>query len=271
MKNGEAKILVLGDVCGACGTGALKKKLWELRKECGADMVIANGENAAVGNGLDKESAQELFTAGVDVITSGNHIWKKSSVQSLLDNCEYVIRPANYPGGCPGSGYCIFDMCSYRVLVINVLGTVYMESLDSPFETADRILKREEGNYDICIIDIHAEATSEKIAFAKYFDGRVSAVFGTHTHVQTADSTVFHGGTGYITDAGMCGAKDSVLGIKNDIIIRKFLTKMPVRHEEADGDAIICGCLFTVETDSGKCVSAERICREDGGLGFATV
>ena len=259
MTNGKAKILVLGDVCGSIGVQAVKKKLWTLRKEHGIDMVIANGENAAVGNGLDRASADELFSAGVDVITSGNHIWKKSSVHSLLENNEYVLRPANYPGECPGSGYCIFDMCSYRVLVINVLGTVYMESLDSPFETADKILRREEGNFDIAVADIHAEATSEKMAFAKYLDGRVSAVVGTHTHVQTADECVLKGGTGYITDLGMCGPADSILGVKNDIIIRKFLSKMPARFEEAEGDAIICGCLFTVSTSDGRCHDAERI------------
>ncbi len=259
MTNGEAKILVLGDICGSVGTEAVRKKLWSLRKEYGADMVIANGENAAVGNGLDRDTAEELFSAGVDVITSGNHIWKKSSAHSLLENNDHVLRPANYPGSCPGSGYCIFDMCSYKVLVINVLGTVFMESLASPFETADRILERERENYDIAVIDIHAEATSEKIAFGKYLDGRVSAIFGTHTHVQTADEDIFKNGTGYITDVGMCGPVDSVLGVKNDIIIRKFLSKMPSRHEEAQGTAIICGCVFTISTSSGKCLRTERI------------
>ena len=259
MKNGEAKILAIGDICGKCGTEAVAKKLWDIRNELCADMVIANGENAAVGNGLDKESAQTLLQSGVDVITGGNHIFRKNSVYSLLDDGENIIRPANYPTECPGSGYCIFDMCSYRVLVMNLLGTVYMESLESPFAVADRILKREEGNFDLAVMDIHAEATSEKIALAKYLDGRVSAVFGTHTHVQTADEKILCGGTGFICDLGMCGAVDSVLGIKNDIILHKFLTKMPVRHEEAEGDAEICGCLFTVSVSSGKCTDVQRV------------
>ncbi len=259
MTKGEAKILCLGDICGACGTEAIQKNLWSIRKELCADMVVANGENAAVGNGLDRESADTLFSGGVDVITSGNHIFKKSSVYSLLENNEFVLRPANYPSECPGNGYCIFDMCSYKVLVINLLGTVYMESLESPFSASDRILMREKGNYDFALVDIHAEATSEKTALAKYLDGRATAVFGTHTHVQTADERILANGTGFICDLGMCGASDSVLGIKNDIIIRKFLTKMPVRHEEADGDAEICGCLFTVSTESFRCTNIQRI------------
>lgn len=259
MTKGEAKILTLGDICGKAGTEMIEKKLWGIRKYCGADMVIANGENASAGNGLDKDTAERLFAAGVDVISSGNHIFKKSSVESLLENNEYVLRPANYPPQCPGSGYCIFDMNSYRVLVMNLLGTVFMESLESPFVVADKILEREKGKYDFAFVDFHAEATSEKAALAKYLDGRITALFGTHTHVQTADDRILSGGTGFITDVGMCGPCDSVLGIKNEIIIRKFLTKMPVRHEEAEGDCMICGCLFTVSTENGKCLGAERM------------
>lgn len=260
MTNGEARILAIGDVVGKSGTEFISEKLWGLRKFYGVDMVVANGENAAPGNGLDKDTAESLFRAGVDVITSGNHIFRKSVAETLLESQENVLRPANYPSACPGSGWCIFDMCSYKVLVINLLGTVFMESLASPFEAADRILEREKGNFDFAVLDIHAEATSEKLALAKYLDGRVSAVFGTHTHVQTADEQIFPGGTGYITDAGMCGPHDSVLGIKNEIIIRKFLTKMPVRHEEADTPPALCGCLFTLSLSSGKCTGVQRIC-----------
>ena len=259
MTKGEAKILVLGDIVGNAGTSAVEKRLWSIRREHGIDMVIANGENAAEGNGLNRETAERLLDAGVDVITSGNHIWKKSTVHSLLEKNENVIRPANYPGECPGSGYCIFDMNSYKVLVMNLLGTVFMESLDSPFVTADKILSREEGNFDFAIVDFHAEATSEKIALGRYLDGRITALFGTHTHVQTADEQVFGGGTGYITDVGMCGPHDSVLGVKSDIIIRKFLMKMPVHHEEAEGDVSLCGCIFTVSTDNYKTVKTERV------------
>ncbi len=259
MTNGEARILAIGDIVGKSGTSFIADKLWGLRKFYGVDMVVANGENAAPGNGLDRDTADTLFRAGVDVITSGNHIFRKSSVEQLLESEEKILRPANYPSACPGSGWCIFDMCSYKVLVMNLLGTVFMESLASPFETADRILEREKGNFDFAVLDIHAEATSEKLALAKYLDGKVSAIFGTHTHVQTADEQIFSGGTGYITDAGMCGPFDSVLGIKNDIIIRKFLTKMPVRHEEADTPPVLGGCLFTLSLSSGKCTAVQRI------------
>ena len=260
MTNGQAKILVIGDVVGAGGTGFIEEKLWGLRKFYGIDMTIVNGENAAVGNGIDKATADRLMKSGVDVITSGNHIWKKNGIADLLDGNQYILRPANYPPSCPGSGYCIFDMCSYKVLIVNLLGTVFMESLESPFTAIDKILSREKGNFDFAVVDIHAEATSEKLALAKYIDGKVSVVFGTHTHVQTADEQILPLGTGYITDVGMCGPEDSVLGIKNDIIIKKFLTKMPVRHEEADTPSSLCGCIFTLSLDSGKCTGVQRIC-----------
>ena len=259
MTKGQAKILTLGDIVGAGGTEAIEKKLWEIRNENRIDMVIANGENAATGNGINPETAQRLFRAGVDVITGGNHIFRKSTIHSFLEKEKNIIRPANYPSECPGFGYCIFDMCSYRVLVINLLGTVYMESLENPFSCADKILKNEEGNFDIALLDFHAEATSEKLALARYLDGRISCFFGTHTHVQTSDEKVLAGGTGYITDLGMCGVEDSVLGVKSDIIIRRFLTKMPQKHEEAEGEARICGCIFTVCVENGKCVEVERI------------
>lgn len=258
MKNGKVKIMAFGDVVGKNGTDSLCSQLWNLRKEYDADMVIVNGENAAVGNGLDKETCEELLRCGADVITGGNHIFRKSSVYSFLDNCESVIRPANYPSACPGSGYCIYDLFGYKVLVMNLLGTVYMESLESPFAVADRILEREKGSFDLSFVDIHAEATSEKYALARYLDGRVSAVFGTHTHVQTSDEQILECGTGYITDLGMCGPKNSILGIKSDIIIKRFLTKLPVRHEEAEGESQISFCVFTVDTSSGKCVGVER-------------
>ncbi len=260
MTNGEARILVIGDVVGTGGTDFIEKKLWGIRKFYGVDMTVVNGENAAPGNGLERDTANRLFRAGADVITSGNHIWKRSAVGELLEGNEFVLRPANYPPECPGSGACIFDMCSYKVLVMNLLGTVFMESLESPFVVADRILEREKGNYDFSVLDIHAEATSEKLALAKYLDGRVTAVFGTHTHVQTADEQILPGGTGYITDAGMCGPEDSVLGIKNEVIIKKFLTKMPVRHIESENPSALCGCLFTVSLDSKKCTGVQRVC-----------
>ena len=260
MTDGKVRILAIGDVVGKSGCGYLKEKLWSVRKYYGADMAIVNGENAAPGNGLDRETADLLFRSGADVITSGNHIFHRSAVGTLLEEEPNVLRPANYPAACPGSGWCVFAMHPYRVLVINLLGTVFMESLDSPFEVADRILAREKGNFDLSFVDIHAEATSEKQTLARYLDGRVTGVFGTHTHVQTADEQVLSGGTGYITDLGMTGPEDSVLGIRADVILRRFLTKMPVRHEEAETPPFLCGALFTADLKTGLCAAVERVC-----------
>ena len=259
MRNGKARILAVGDVVGEAGTEYIKENLWHIRDLHSVDMVILNAENAAPGNGLDRETAEVLLRSGADVLTSGNHIWKRSAIRGLLDENEYILRPANYPGSCPGNGVCIFDMASYKVLVMNLQGTVYMESLASPFETADRILEREKGSFDLAFVDFHAEATSEKLALAKHLDGRITAFFGTHTHVQTADEKILPGGTGYITDLGMCAPEDSVLGVRNDIIIKHFLTKMPVKHEEAPGKAVMNACLFEVDLGTGKCKKVIRM------------
>ncbi len=260
MKGKTVNILALGDICSAAGTEFIEKKLWGARSLYGVDMVVANGENATAGNGLDKATAEILLKAGVDVITGGNHTFRRQNVAQFLEDAEAVLRPANYPPGTPGQGYCIFNLSGYRVLVINLLGTVFMDSLESPFLCADRILSREAGNFDICLVDIHAEATSEKVALANYLDGRVSAVFGTHTHVQTADERILKGGTGLISDLGMCGVEDSVLGIRCDVIIQNFLTKIPMRHADATGDCMLCGCLFTIDTESGMCTEIQRLC-----------
>ena len=265
MSGKSFRILAIGDIVGIAGTRLVQRELWRLRRELEADFVCANGENAAKGNGIDADTASLLFSSGADVITSGNHIFRKHELKHRIDQFPYLLRPANYPAVCPGTGSCVFAAGGVRILVINLLGTIYMESMDSPFEVAERILTREEGRYELAIVDIHAEATSEKAALAKYLDGRVSAVFGTHTHVQTADEKVLPGGTGYLTDLGMTGPYDSILGVKNEIIVEKFLTKMPVRFEEADGAAQCNGALFTIDLDSRKCEKVERVnWREDG-------
>ena len=257
MNNGIIRLLAVGDVVGAGGSNFINRKLWKIRKKFDIDFTVLNGENASVGNGLDEQTAKHLFSSGADVITSGNHIWHKGETKHIIDNYEYLLRPANYPSTCPGNGYCIYKVCGYRFLVISLLGTVYMESLSSPFECADTILKNQE--YDFAIIDFHAEATSEKIALAKYLSDRVCVLFGTHTHVQTADETVFNGKTGYITDLGMTGAKDSVLGIKNEIIIEKFLNKMPIRFYEADGEVMFNGAVFDIDVKNKNTLSVTRL------------
>lgn len=260
----QTTILCIGDVVGPAAVSCLERHLWELRRECGADAVLVNGENAAVGNGLDVASAKALLAAGADVITSGNHIWQKKEIGDFLNREPRVIRPANYPAECPGMGYTYCDAKGYRVLVMNVLGTVFSEPLDSPFSAVERMLSREEGRYDFAVLDIHAEATGEKLALAHAFDGRITAVFGTHTHVQTADCRILPGGTGYITDLGMTGPEDSVLGVKKELIIEKLRTHMPVRFAPADGPITLCGACFTLDTDTHRAVRAAAVRKEYG-------
>ncbi len=249
-------ILAIGDVVGSIGCRFLRQRLPVFKKMKGIDLVIANGENSADGNGLTPVSVQFLYDSGVDVITAGNHSFRRKESYELFDSSESLIRPANYPSLAPGRGACIVDMGRVQVGVINLMGTVYMESLDSPFDTADRLLA---DMPEITLIDFHAEATGEKRSFGYYLDGRVSAVFGTHTHVQTADECVLPQGTGYITDLGMTGPIQSVLGVKPELVIEKMRTKMPVRFALAEGDCKMECALFQIDEKSGKTVSVERI------------
>lgn len=255
------KLLCLGDVVGEEGVSFLESggRLRRLREKYSADIVIVNGENSAVGNGISVDSATRLYDCGADVITGGNHTWKWREVYSMLDDGEYMIRPANYPAEAPGMGYVIADVKGYRVLVINVLGVIYMEPLTPPQLTVDRILKNEKGRFDLAVCDIHAEATSEKLFFASYFDGRLSCVFGTHTHVATADAQVLPGGTGYITDLGMCGSMNGILGVKTESVVHKFTVKTPNRFEPAVGNCKINGAYFELDEKTGKCTKAERV------------
>ncbi len=256
----KLKILALGDVVGVCGCQYLSGgRLRRMRDTLGAQFVIVNGENSAVGNALSPESAEMIFEAGADVITGGNHTFKKKQIYDYLDNHPYAIRPANYPSDAPGDGYCIAECNGWRILVINLLGTTFMDSMDSPFKVADRIISQNAGKYDICLVDIHAEATSEKLCLGRYLDGRVAAVFGTHTHVQTADARVLPGGTGYITDLGMTGSGAGVLGVRTECIIHKFTVRTPVYFEPAEGEPQATGALFTVDTETGLCIEAVGI------------
>lgn len=253
------KILAVGDVCGELGCDALLKALPRLKREKNIELTIVNGENSAASNGISAASAALIFSAGADVITGGNHTFKKRQIYDYLDNHPYAIRPANYPSDAPGDGWCIADCNGWRVLVINLLGTTFMDSMDSPFKTVDRILEQNRGKYDVSVVDIHAEATSEKMCLGRYLDGRASVVFGTHTHVQTADAQVLPGGTGYITDLGMTGSMAGVLGVKTECIIHKFTVRTPVYFEPAEGKPASSGALFTVDTSTGKCTEAVGI------------
>ena len=251
-------ILALGDVVGGIGCRFLRKHLPTLKKMKGIDLVIANGENSSDGNGLTPTSAQYLFDSGVDVVTSGNHSFRRKESYEFYDSCPYLLRPANYPPAAPGKGLCIVDMGRIQVGVINLMGIVYMESMESPFDAADRLLAQETLP-KITLVDFHAEATGEKRALAEYLDGRVSAVFGTHTHVQTADECVLEKGTGFLSDLGMTGPIHSVLGVKSELVIQKLRTKMPVRFDFAEGDCHICGAIFSIDEKTGKTMSVERV------------
>lgn len=252
-------ILVLGDVVSTGGCHFVREKLSAFKRLKKIDLCIANGENSAKGNGITPDSAAYLFASGVDFITGGNHTFRRNEVYDLLDESQDIIRPYNYPDGVPGKGVGIIDMGRTRVAVINLMGTMYTEALTNPFHAIEQALKETDG-CKIILVDFHAEATSEKKALGFMLDGRVSAFFGTHTHVQTADERILPGGTGYITDLGMCGAINSVLGVKKDIVINKFKTNLPVRFETADDlECMINGCIFEIDEKSGKCIDIERI------------
>lgn len=253
-------ILTLGDVVSSSGCDLIRKKLPALKKLKGVDLCIANGENSAKGNGITKQSAEHLFSSGVDFITTGNHAFRRPESRELFESRDDIIRPYNYPSDVPGKGIGIIDMGKCRVAVINLMGNVSMgDSFDNPFFAVDRALKEIPG-IRIILVDFHAEATSEKQALGFYLDGRVSAVFGTHTHVLTADDTILPNKTGYITDIGMCGPSLSVLGVKKEIIIEKFKTNLPCRFETADDNpCFINGCIFEIDEKSGRCAGIERI------------
>ena len=222
-------VLILGDVTGPAAVDYVVSNLWKTRAAHGADFVVANAENCAAGNGIDIMSAKRLFLGGCDVLTSGNHVFKKHETKNLLDENPDVIRPCNYPQNAPGKGYVIKQVGEISVLVINVLGVIFMEPIDNPIRSVEKVLRDEAGNYDVAILDFHAEATSEKLAAGYFFDGKIDVVFGTHTHVPTADEHILPHGTAYITDVGMCGPCESALGIRPECIIQKLTSGMPTK------------------------------------------
>lgn len=252
-------ILAIGDIVGSIGCEFLRDKLPALKRLKGIDLVIANGENSADGNGITPASADFLFESGVDVITLGNHSFRRREIYDYLDSKENIIRPANYPAATtPGKGVCIYDMGRTRVAVINLMGLVFMESLLDPFDTLDEIIKAPDFP-KISILDFHAEATGEKRALGFYADGRISALFGTHTHVPTADEGILPAGTAYISDVGMTGVINSSLGVKAEIVIEKFRTKLPMRFENAEGECKMDCVLFNIDENTGLANTVERI------------
>ena len=252
-------ILLIGDIVGTQGCDFLRSVLPGFKKLKAIDVVIANGENAAPGNGITSSAAEHIFSSGVDFITTGNHAFRRSEVYHFLDERGDIIRPANVGAACPGKGFGVIDMGRVRIGVINLLGRAYINGSDNPFSCIDSLME-EISDCRIKIVDIHAEATAEKLAMGFYLDGKATAVVGTHTHVQTADEKVLPGGTAYITDLGMTGPELSVLGVRPEASISWLKTGLPTRFEISSGACMMCGAIIDVDEKTGKSRSIERIC-----------
>ncbi|HPN73637.1 MAG TPA: TIGR00282 family metallophosphoesterase [Candidatus Omnitrophota bacterium] len=254
------RVLFIGDIVGEAGREIVRKKLRDLRQEKKIDAVIANAENAAGGSGITQRIAEELKEFGVDVITSGDHIWKKREIYDFLTRSDFVVRPANYPVGAPGRGATIVEIKGKgQIGVLNLMGRVFMEALDCPFRKAEKEITELRKKTAVILVDMHAEATSEKVAMGWFLDGKVTGVVGTHTHIQTADEKILPGGTAYITDCGMTGPYDSVIGRKKELIIERFLTQLPNKFEVADRDIQMHGVMIDVDTSSGKATAVKRV------------
>jgi len=254
------KILFIGDIVGRPGRQMIARHLASLVDRHLIDLVVANAENAAAGFGVTPDVVAELLDAGIDVLTTGNHVWDKKESFPILEQEERILRPANYPPGLPGKGWGIFPTSAgVPVAVVNLEGRVFMNNLDCPFRAADAILDGLPGKPPIVLVDFHAETTSEKGALGTYLDGRVSAVLGTHTHVQTADERLLPGGTAFISDVGMTGSRDSVIGIRKELSVERFLTQLPVRFEVAKKEPMLCGVVITVDESTGRALGIERV------------
>jgi len=252
------RVLFIGDVVGSPGRRGLEKAMPELRERLAPELVIVNGENSAGGLGITEGTAEELFAAGADVITTGNHVYRHREAYGYLDRADRVVRPANYPHGNPGRGHTVVEVAGQRVAVVNLSGAVQLRVARSPFAEIDSVLQRLDGEADVVIVDFHAEVTSEKVALGWHLDGRVAAVFGTHTHVPTADARVLPGGTAYISDAGMTGSRAGVIGVKRDQALEAFITQMPVRFETAEEDVWVMGAAVEIGPN-GLAESIEQV------------
>lgn len=252
-------ILALGDVIGKPGRKAVAARLSSIVQELGADFVLVNGENASGGLGLRPKEADELLAAGASVLTTGNHIWRHKEIRSYLDDSDRVVRPANYPWRAPGRGWCVVSSSSGAELgVLNLQGLLFMDALDCPFVTAERAVGELQRKTRLILVDFHAEATSEKRAMGHYLDGKVTAVFGTHTHIPTADAEVLPGGTGYLTDLGMCGPTDSVIGVRKQPAIERFITKLPTPFQVASDRIQLQGAIIRADTSNGHCLDIQQ-------------
>jgi 2',3'-cyclic-nucleotide 2'-phosphodiesterase len=253
------RVLVIGDIVGRPGRRAFQQLARDLARAHRADFIIANCENAAGGSGITPEIADELFSQGAHCLTSGNHIWKHRTIYAYIEEERRLLRPANFPEGAPGYGWGVYPWSGGRVAVLNLMGRATMEPLDCPFRAFDELYPEARRETPLVVVDFHAESTSEKVALGHYADGRASLVFGTHTHVQTADERILPGGTGFITDIGMTGPEDSVIGVAKQIVIERFLTRMPARHEVPDTTPLLCGVVAELDPATGRAVSVKRI------------
>jgi metallophosphoesterase (TIGR00282 family) len=259
----ELSILFIGDIVGKTGRRMVKTFLPLAKGEYKIDLVIANGENLAGGFGITREKAEEIFNSGVNIITSGNHIWDKKEILNFIENEPRILRPANFPDQVPGRGSTLVNVNSFKVGIINLQGRIFMEPINSPFEIAIREIEKIKKETNIIIVDFHGEATSEKTAMGWFLDGKVSAVIGTHTHVMTADEKILPNGTAYITDVGMTGAKDSVIGIKKELALTRFLKSIPQRLEAENGKGIFSAVVIKIDSLSGKALEIKRIFFEE--------
>src|SRR6516165_410492 len=253
------KILYFGDVVGKPGRQALKLRAQALAASEGADLLVANCENSSGGIGVDPGSARELFSTGIHVLTSGNHIWHRREIYDFLDGSERLLRPANFAPGVPGRGWSIYETAKGPVAVVNLIGRVFMAPADCPFRAADTILELIGERARVVLVDMHAEATSEKMGMGRYLDGRVSAVVGSHTHVQTADEMVLPKGTAFITDTGMCGPLDSVIGMRTDQVLKRFVDQLPIRYDVGVGPPLLQAVAVDVDENTGRARGIRRI------------
>ena len=251
------KLLFLGDVVGSAGTTFVRDKLWRVKKEHGIDVTVINGENSAEGNGITPESYGDLIRAGADCITTGNHCFRRKETESLYESEPMLVRPANFPDGVIGRGFTEIDLGRARIAVVNLMGTMYLESLDNPFAVIDRVL--DEIDTPNIFVDFHAEATSEKKAMGYYLAGKVTAVFGTHPHVQTADESILEGGTAYITDVGMTGPEHSVIGVEPGIVINKMKTHCPVQFRVSESSCFMNAAVVTFDDKNGRASDIQRL------------
>ncbi len=265
MATPRLRVLILGDLIGTSGRLMVQRLLRPLRKQYAADLVIANGENSFDGRGITVATAEDMLSAGVDVITTGNHVWRGKDIVEALTGRLPIIRPLNYPAGAPGRGWLTVQVGDTRVTVVNAMGRVFLEPLDDPFAAITRLLDAPPAALGAVVVDFHAEATSEKRALGWYLDGRVAAVVGTHTHVPTADAQVLPKGTAYVTDLGMCGPRQSVIGMAIGPSVERFVTGRPTRYEVAEGGPLdLNAVMIEIDRATGRATSIRRVDRTDG-------